>query len=52
MDFAAVLGHTPQPGLVNAELLLDHPEWVLYLRADVALGSFDQIRQPALGCIW
>jgi hypothetical protein len=28
---AAVLGQTAQPGLLKAELLLDHPEWVLNL---------------------
>jgi hypothetical protein len=31
IDLAAVLGQTTQPGLLKAELLLDHPEWVLNL---------------------
>jgi hypothetical protein len=37
---------------MKAELLLDHPEWVLHFRVDVGLGGFDQIRQPALRRIW
>jgi len=48
MDLAAVLGHAPQPGLLKAELLLDHPEWVLHLRADVGFGGFDKTVQPAI----
>ena len=31
MDLAAVLGQATQPGLLEAELLLDHPKRMLHL---------------------
>ena len=31
IDLAVVLGQAAQPGFLKAELLLDHPEWVLNL---------------------
>jgi hypothetical protein len=43
MDLAAVLGQAAQPGLLEAELLLDHSKWMLTFGADVGLGRFDQI---------
>lgn len=52
MDLAAVLGQATQAGLLKAELLLDHPEGMLDLGADVSFGSFDQILQPSIWCIW
>ena len=48
MHFAAVLEHSPKPGLFEAELSFDHPKWVLYFGADVSFGSFDQIIWPQL----
>jgi len=43
MYFAAVVEHSPKPGLFKAELLFDRPEWVLHFDfgADVRFGSFD-----------
>ena len=52
IHFAAVLEHSAQPGLLKAELLLDHPEWVLTFGADMRFGSFDQIIQAALRRVW
>jgi len=51
MHFAAVLEHLPQPGLLEAELSLDHPKWVLHFGADVSLGCLDQVIHSPLGCI-
>ena len=48
IDLAVVLGQATSSGLLKTELLLDHPEWVLHFQADVGLGDFDQILQPAL----
>ncbi len=48
IDLAAVLGQAAHPGFLKAELLLDHPEWVFDLGADVGLGGLDQILQPAI----
>jgi hypothetical protein len=45
IDLAAVLGQATQPGLLKAELLLDHPERVLDLGADMCLGRFDLAAQ-------
>jgi len=52
MDLAAVLGQATQPGLLEAELLLDHPERMLNLGADMSFGSLDQILQLPFWCIW
>lgn len=52
MHFAPVLDHASQPGLLKAELSLDHPKWVLHLGADVSFGCFDQIIQSSLRRIW
>jgi hypothetical protein len=41
MDLAAVLGQASQAGFLEAELLLDHPEWMLNLGANMGLGRFD-----------
>ena len=41
MDLAAVLGQAMQPGLLEAELLLDYMEWVFDLGADMHFGSLD-----------
>ncbi len=43
VDPASDLGQATQPGLLKAEMLLDHPEWVLTFGSDVGLGRFDQI---------
>jgi hypothetical protein len=43
MDLAAVLGQVTQPGLLEAEMLLDHSERMLNLGADVSFGRLDQI---------
>jgi len=51
MDLAAVLGQATQPGLLEAELLLDHPKRMLNLGADVSFGSLDQILQLPFWCI-
>ena len=51
MNLAAVLGQATQPGLLEAELLLDHPKRMLNLGADVSLGSLDQILQLPFWCI-
>ena len=48
MDLAAVLDQSTPLGFLKAELLLDHPEWMFDLGADVGLGSLDQILQPSL----
>ena len=51
MDLAAVLGQATQPGLLEAELLLNHPKRVLDLGADVSFGRLDQILQLPFWCI-
>ena len=43
INLASILGQAAQSGLLKAKLLFDHPEWVLYLGADVCLCSLDQI---------
>ena len=48
IDLAAIFGETAQAGLLKAELLLDHPERMLNLGADVSFGCLDQILQLAL----
>jgi len=48
INLAAVLVQTSQPGLLKAELLLDHSEWVFDFGADVGLGGLDQILQSSL----
>jgi hypothetical protein len=52
VDLATVLGHPAQPSLLKAELLLDHPEWMLTLGADVRFGGLDQILQPSIWGVW
>ena len=47
INLASILGQASQSGLLKAELLFDHPEWVLNLGADVCLGSLDQILKPS-----
>ena len=47
MDLAAVLGQATQPGLLKAELLLDHPERMLNLGADMSFGGLDQWSLPS-----
>lgn len=43
---SAILDHAPQPGLLDAELLLELAEWMLpSLVADVSPGCLDQILQ-------
>jgi len=37
---------------MKTELLLEQPEWVLNLRADVGFVGFEETQQPSLGCIW
>jgi len=51
LALAAVLGQATQPGLLKAELLLDHAEGMLELGADVGFGCLDQILQPSIWCI-
>jgi hypothetical protein len=51
IDFAAVLGQATQPGFLETELVFNHSERVLDLGADMCLGRFDQILQPAIGGI-
>ena len=51
IDLAAVLDQATQSGLFKAELLLVHSERVFDLGADMCLGRFDQILQPAIGGI-
>ena len=51
MDLAAVLGQATQPGLLETELLLDYPEWVFDLGADMRFGSLDQILQLPFWCV-
>ena len=48
IDLAAVLGQATQPGLLEAELLLDHSERMLNLGADVSFGRLDQILQLSI----
>ena len=48
INLASILGQATQSGLFKAELLFDHPEWVLDLGADVCLCSLDQILQHSL----
>jgi hypothetical protein len=43
MHLATIFRHTPQPRLLKAELLFDHPEGVLSLGTDVSFGRLDQI---------
>ena len=52
MHFAAVLEHSPQPGLLKAELLLHHSKRMLSFGADMCFGSFDQIIQSPLWRVW
>ena len=51
LNLAAVLEHAPQPGLLKAELPLDHPIRMLHLGAEVRLGGLDQIIHSHLGGI-
>ena len=51
VDLAAVLSQATQPGLLKAELLLDHPERMLNLGAHVSFGRLDQILQLSIWCI-
>ena len=37
------------PCFLEAELLVDHPKWMLDLGVGVCLGSLDQILQPTIG---
>jgi hypothetical protein len=52
VHFAAVLEHSPQSGLLKAELLLNHPKWMLSSSANIRFGGFDQIIQSALRRVW
>ena len=47
IDLAVILCQATQSGFFKAELLFDHPEWVLDLGADVCLCSLDQILKPS-----
>ena len=44
-------GQATQPGLLEAELLLDHPKRMLNFGADVSFGSLDQILQLPFWCM-
>ena len=39
MHDAAILDHSPQPGFLKAELLLDHPKRMLSFCADMRYGK-------------
>jgi len=45
IKFAAIFGEAAHASLLKAELMLDHPERMLNLGADVCPGSLDQILQ-------
>jgi hypothetical protein len=51
IDLAAIFGEAAQTGLLKAKLLLDHPERMLNLGADVSFGRLDQILQLSIWCI-
>ena len=51
IDFAAVLGQAAQTGFLEPELVIDLSERVFDTGADMCLGRFDEILQPAIGCI-
>ena len=48
IDLAVILCQATQSGLFKAELLFDHPEWVLELGAHVCICSLDQILQSSI----
>ena len=51
IDLAAIFDEAAQAGRLKAELLLDHPERMLNLGADVSFGCLDQILQLSIWCI-
>ena len=51
IDLAAIFDEAAQAGLLKAELLLDHPERMLNLGADVSFGRLDQILQLSIWCV-
>jgi hypothetical protein len=43
-----VLEHSPQSGLLKAELLFDHPKRIISFGVDFRSGCFDQIILPGV----
>ena len=48
MHDAAILDHSPQPGFLKAELLLDHPKRMLSFGADMRYGKQKPFRAMAV----
>ncbi len=48
MHLARIFRHTPQPRLLKAELLFDHPEGVLSLGTDVSLLQAEAVPARAV----
>ena len=51
MHLAAVFRHAPQPCLLKAKLLFDHPERMLPFGSHVGLRHLDQIDQSSFRCV-
>jgi hypothetical protein len=51
VDLAAIFGEAAQASLLKSELLLEHPERLLNLGANVSFGRLDQILQLSIWCI-
>jgi hypothetical protein len=52
IHLTAVLEHSPQPGLLKAELPFDHAERMLHFWPKVSLCRLDQVINASLVCIW